>query len=146
MSSSGKTVNETASQPWGMCGAKNGRSKARWSALNIAAMVFSFIFFWPLGLVVLFWILGGRDANELPSAIRQHWRKFRGTETRFGSHSDNVVFNDFQQTQFDRINEIKHEIKERAERFKEFKADAQRRADQDEFNRFMSTSPNTFNQ
>jgi len=41
----------------------------------------------------------------------------------------------------DRINEIKHEIKMRSERFKEFRNDAQRRADKEEFDRFMSNTP-----
>ena len=51
------------------------------------------------------------------------------------------MFNEFQQTQYDRINEIKHEIKTRSERFNEFRSDAKRRADKEEFDRFMANSP-----
>ena len=54
---------------------------------------------------------------------------------------DNVVFNEYQQTQYDRIREIKEEIKSRANRFSEFRMDAKRRADQEEFNRFMASGP-----
>jgi len=113
-------------------------SKANWSGFNIAAMVVSFVFFWPIGLLVLFWILSGREARELPAAIADKWRGFRAGS---GEGSSNVVFNDFQQTQYDRINEIKHEIKQRAERFNAFREDVKRRADQEEFNRFMADSP-----
>lgn len=139
-SSSATSVNQSGNRPWGPCGGGHAR-KANWSSFNIAAMVLSFVFFWPLGLVVLFWILSGRDAKELPGALKQKWRDFTGRSGGFGHSTNNSVFNDFQQTQYDRINEIKHEIKTRSERFKEFRADAQRRADQEEFNQFMANSP-----
>ncbi len=77
----------------------------------------------------------------MPSAVKQKWHELRGGAHGFSDHSGNSVFNDFQQTQYDRINEIKHEIKTRSERFKEYRNDAQRRADQEEFNRFMANTP-----
>ena len=112
--------------------------RGRWTGFNIAAMVVGFVFFWPVGLVVLYWILKGRDARDLPAAIRDQWRMFRG-----GSYnrSDNVVFNEYQQTQYDRTKEIKDEIDSRARRFTQFRDDAQRRKDEEEFNRFMASSP-----
>lgn len=146
MSSSSETkVNQSNHRSWGPCRTRNGQ-KGHWSGFNIAAMVLSFVFFWPIGLVVLFWILSGRDAQELPGFIKAKWQELRAGTEGFSDRSGNVVFNDFQQTQYDRINEIKHEIKMRADRFKEFKGDAQRRADQDEFNRFMANSPGTASQ
>lgn len=141
-SSSGTTVNQSNSGSWGPCRNRHAR-KGNWSSFNIAAMVLSFVFFWPLGLVVLFWILAGRNVKDLPGAIKAKWHDFTGGSYSFGEKSGNSVFNDFQQTQYDRISEIKHEIKTRAERFKEFKMDAQRRADQDEFNQFMANSPSS---
>lgn len=65
-------------------------------------------------------------------------RKKSGNES---SESDNSLFNEFQQTQYDRIREIKEEIKDRSNRFNEYRADAKRRADEEEFNNFMSSSP-----
>jgi len=107
-------------------------------------MVLGFVFFWPIGLLILFWILSGRNVQTLPGAIRQqwshfsdHWSGFSGDNVRSG----NVVFNDFQSTQHDRIREIKEEIKVRSQRFNAFRADAKRRADEEEFNRFMSSAP-----
>ncbi|OED38594.1 hypothetical protein AB833_18855 [Chromatiales bacterium (ex Bugula neritina AB1)] len=100
-------------------------------------MVVGFVLFWPFGLVVLYWILKGRDVRDLPYAIREQWSRMSGCGSR-RSGSGNVVFNDFQQTQYDRISEIKAEIKDRSRRFAEFQSDAKRRADEDEFDRFMA--------
>ena len=112
--------------------------RGRWTGFNIASMVVGFVFFWPVGLVVLYWILKGRDARDLPAAVREQWSQFRGGSY---SRSDNIVFNEYQQTQYDRIREIKDEIDSRAKNFAEFRNDAQRRKDEEEFNRFMSSSP-----
>jgi len=112
--------------------------RGRWTGLNIGAMVAGFVFFWPLGLVVLYWILKGRDVRDLPAAMREKWVQFRGGSY---SHSDNVMFNEYQQTQYDRIKEIQDEIDARAKRFSEFRAEARRREDEEEFNRFMASSP-----
>lgn len=121
----------------GRYGAELGR-KGNWTGYNIAAMVVGFVFFWPLGLVILYWIIRGRDVRDLPSAAREKWSEFFG---RSGRRSGNIVFEEYQQTQYDRIREIKEEIHERSRRFADFRHDAQRRADQEEFNQFMSSSP-----
>ena len=122
---------------WSRHGGNWGGS-ARWSGINIAAMVVGFVFFWPVGLVVLYWIMTGRDVQDLPGAVREQWnRMFNGSKAP-QAHSDNVVFNDYQQTQYDRIREIKEEINSRAQRFNEYRMDARRRADQEEFDRFMA--------
>lgn len=125
----------------GMC-----QSKGKWSPFNIVAMVLGFIVFWPIGLLLLFWILSGRDVRNLPAVIQRKWRAFsqqrRRTSTDDGS--DNTVFNAYQQTQWDRIREIKGEIRERSKRFMDFRADAKRRTDEQEFSEFrefMSRQP-----
>jgi hypothetical protein len=115
-----------------------------WSLFNIAAMVIGFALFWPIGLLILYWILKGRSVKELPQMIREKWSAATGKEHRNGGYaasSDNVVFDEFQQTQYDRIREIKDEIKERSRRFAEFRSRARRRADEAEFNEFMSEAP-----
>ena len=120
-------------------------SRGNWSGFNIAAMVVGFVLFWPIGLLILYWIARGRSVKDLPAGIRRQWSKFSG-QWQHGDgvgagSSENVVFNEFQQTQYDRIREIKDEIKERSRRFAEFRANAKRRADEEEFNRFMDEVP-----
>jgi len=112
--------------------------RGSWTGINIAAMVLGFVFFWPVGLVILYWILKGRDVRALPGAIRGQWVQMRGGSY---SGSSNVVFNEYQQTQYDRIKEIKDEIDSRSKRFAEFRMQAKRREDEDEFSRFMSSAP-----
>lgn len=120
-----------------------GGCKGHWSGTNIAAMVVSFVLFWPVGLVVLFWILKGRNVKDLPAAIADKWRDLSGQWGSDRVSSGNSVFNEFQQTQYDRIREIKDEIKERSSRFNDFRADAKRRADEEEFRQFMASSPSS---
>ncbi len=138
-SSNANTVGHQGFKKWSKCGGPLGKS-ARWSGINIAAMVIGFVFFWPVGLVVLFWIMSGRQVQELPGAIREQWMSLFGKGDAVDA-VDNVVFNEYQQTQYDRIREIKEEIKSQASRFSDFRTEAKRRADQEEFNQFMARGP-----
>ena len=125
------------------CRHKCNVRQSNWSALNIFVMVFAFIVAWPIGLFILFWICTGRDVSELFGMAKSFWDKNFGSEQQFvaPTDTDNVVFNEYQQTQYDRINELKEEIKVRANRFYEYRSDAKRRADEEEFKNFMSNGP-----
>lgn len=128
------TVEKTNARNW-----RDRRCSGHWTGMNIAAMVVAFVFFWPLGLVILYWTLKGRNVKDLPAAIKEKVAMLTGG---WGTHaSSNVVFDEYQQTQYDRIREIKKEIKERSDRFNEFRADVKRRADQKEFDDFMASTP-----
>lgn len=122
-------------------GQRSLRGRGNWSGLNILAMVIGFIVFWPLGLFMIYWILSGRNAVELPGVARRLWAKMTGKWDFTEDTESNVVFNEYQQTQYDRIHEIKQEIKARSRRFHEFKADVKRRKDQEEFDHFMASNP-----
>ncbi|MCB1755746.1 MAG: DUF2852 domain-containing protein [Gammaproteobacteria bacterium] len=116
--------------------------RGHWSAANIFAMVVGFMLFPPLGLGILFWTLAGYPIQDLPGAVRSKWEQYKpGGHSEPRVHSDNVVFREYQQTQYDRIHEIKEEIRNRAERFHAWRANARRRADQEEFDSFMSSNP-----
>ncbi len=138
----------SAGKAWS-CG--NGRPSyrdrsSRWSGTNIAVMVIGFIVFWPIGLALLAWIMSGRDVRDLPATIKMLWNQYfggMGKEARVMSGSDNIVFNEYQQTQYDRISEIKNEIRERSRRFRDFSMQAKRRADQEEFDQFMANAPDS---
>jgi hypothetical protein len=130
------TVEKSEARSW-----RDRRCGGHWTGLNIAAMVIGFVFFWPIGLLILYWTLKGRNVKELPGAIRDRVGAFTSGLNHDGHGSGNVVFNEFQQTQYDRIREIKAEIRERSDRFSEFRAQAKRRADQEEFEQFMASSP-----
>lgn len=143
-SSNGSTDNQAKHRSRGHGCGEPGQC-GHWSGINIAAMVLGFVIFWPLGLFVLFWIISGRSVKDLPRTGRRLWSKMTGFWLDDGvpdrSDSDNAVFNEYQQTQYDRIREIKEEIKARARRFQEYRAKAKRRVDEEEFNEFMSNTP-----
>jgi hypothetical protein len=148
-SASNSTVNHSSRYDSHQHSRRSGRgccARGNWSWLNIAAMVLGFVFFWPAGLAILFWILSGRNVKDIPEAVQSKWSGMIGGvfgATRNGPHSnsENSVFDEFQQTQYDRISEIKEEIKTRARRFRDFRFDARRRAEEKEFSDFMSRSP-----
>ena len=119
-------------------------TKGNWSGINIAAMVIGFIVFWPIGLLILYWNIKGRNVKDLPAAIQQKWSamvngSWSPSKGSDGMSSENTVFDEYQQTQYDRIVEIKEEIKNRARSFKDFRSDSKRRADDAEFKEFMSS-------
>jgi len=81
--------------------------KGHWSAANIATMVLGFIIFPVLGLIVLVWTILGNPIQELPKWLRKKWNQIRNSRSTTEKwDSDNIVFNEFQQTQFDRIKAI----------------------------------------
>ena len=138
------TEYSSSNQSQGCCFRINARpgGGGHWSGANIVAMVLGFIIFAPLGFAVLLWTLLGHPIQELPGWVREKWSQlFRGRHAGSCSDSDNSVFNEYQQTQFDRIREIREEIRHRADAFRQYRADAKRRKDRQEFDDFMSSRP-----
>lgn len=145
MASSSSTVEHSPGRNsagcWSRSGSRSGKC-GNWSGFNIAAMVIGFVLFWPLGLIALVWISLGRSIKELPGVVSDLVAKIRSVFQMGGEATSNTVFNDYQETQYDRIREIKEEIKRRADRFNTFKSEARRKADEEEFRRFMDEYPN----
>ena len=138
-SSNNSTINDSGqfrSSRKGCC------TKGNWSGMNIAVMVIGFVLFWPVGLLILYWNITGRNLKDLPGAAQDKWNSlFNGSWSRSKTEvtkGENSLFDEFQQTQYDRITEIKEEIKNRARSFKDYRSDAKRRADEAEFKEFMS--------
>jgi len=143
----GSTIDAPTAKKGGRKGCGN---RANWSFANTAAMILGFVFFWPIGLFLLCWNISGNDIRDLPSTLKNSWQRVRGDfdginpfESEKGDLTDNVVFNEYQQTQLDRIREIRTEIRGRKARFYAFREDAKRRADEEEFSRFMAAAPIT---
>ena len=140
-SSSNPTSNDSGQFSQGRVGCC---AKGNWSGINIAAMVIGFVVFWPLGLLILYWNIKGRNVQDLPRAIQQKWNamvngRWSPNMASDGITGENTVFDEYQQTQYDRIVEIKEEIKNRARSFKDFRSNAKRREDEAEFEEFMSS-------
>ena len=140
-SSNNSTINDSGQYRHASKGCCN---KGNWSVLNIVAMVTGFIIFWPLGLLILYWNIKGRNVKDLPRAVQQKWTamvngSWSPSKNAENSNGENTVFDEYQQTQYDRIVEIKDEIKNRARSFRDFRSNAKRRKDEAEFQEFMSS-------
>lgn len=145
-SSSNSSYTQSSNRLWSKCRQHGGKKCGNWSGINITAMIIGFVVFWPVGLLIMFSNMSGRDVKDLPQEIRGKWSSLTANWSRNESfsrsdYSDNDVFNEYQQTQYDRIHEIKEEIKARSRSFREFRENLRRRANEDEFNRFMSGNP-----
>ena len=140
-SSNNSTINDSGQYRYSR---KGCCTKGNWSGFNIAVMVIGFVLFWPVGLLILYWNITGRNLKDLPGAVQEKWSAMFNGSWSSSKGNDNMkgvnsIFDEFQQTQYDRITEIKDEIKNRARSFKDFRSNAKRRADEAEFKEFMSS-------
>ncbi len=106
-------------------------------------MVIGFIFFWPLGLAMLAYIIWG---DRIPE-VRQHFEnakrdwshEFRGCGRRSHaySRSGNVAFDEYRQREMKRLEEERRKLDDDLREFESFMRDLRRARDQEEFDRFM---------
>lgn len=101
----------------------------------IAIMVLSFIFFWPLGLVVLFYLIGSGKMHAWKHERRAHWghRHGFGCGARWRAHqsSGNSAFDAYRDETLKRLEEEQKAFGEFLERLRKAK-------DKSEFDQFMA--------
>lgn len=110
-----------------------------WTPLTVFLMVIGFMVAWPLGLLMLAYILWGdripefrRDGQTV--RFRTHMRR-RG----FGhAYSGNVAFNEYRDRELHRLEEERRRLDEELRDFEGFVRNLRRAKDQEEFDRFMS--------
>jgi hypothetical protein len=104
-----------------------------WTPLNIALMVLGFIIFWPLGLVMLAYILwGDRLQGELDGIRRQF------SFPRHGRGTGNTAFDAYRGRELGRLEAERRRLDEERREFSEFLRNLRRAKDQEEFDRFMA--------
>jgi Protein of unknown function (DUF2852) len=117
--------------------------------LTILLMVLGFIFFWPLGLVMLAYMLWGHRFHELGGRMegyRQGWsREFacgrhRSTSSR-GFSSGNLAFDEYRDRELQRLEEERRRLDAERREFEGFMRNLRRAKDQEEFDRFMRDRP-----
>ena len=123
--------------------------KPQWSPLTIALMVLGFITFWPLGLLVLGYILWGEKFGGSAEKAQRYFDKGRSwcSSTKrhgFGGHryastsSGNAAFDDYRSEQLKRLDEERRRLDEEVEAFHEYMANLRKAKDREEFDRFMN--------
>jgi hypothetical protein len=119
--------------------------KPGWSPLTIALMVIGFITFWPLGLLVLAYIIWGEkfggSADRAQGWVNKQkaWcgnQKFRHG---FGSQSTsgNAAFDEYRDEQLKRLDEERRRLDEEVNGFNEYMRNLRMARDREEFDRFM---------
>ena len=112
-----------------------------WTPLTIALMVIGFAVAWPLGLLMLAYILWG---NRVPD-VRRHFdsakrgwsRDFRGCGPRGYQRSGNTAFDDYREKELRRLDEERRKLDDERREFEAYVLDLRRARDQEEFDRYM---------
>ncbi len=98
------------------------RGKGAW----IAAMVLSFILFWPIGLALLAYMIWSKRMFNAPCARRSHSRKM----SRGFKSSGNTAFDSYKEDMLKRLEDEQRAFEEFLERLRDAK-------DKSEFDQFM---------
>jgi hypothetical protein len=120
--------------------------KPGWSPLTIALMVLGFIVFWPLGLLMLGYILWGEkfggSADKAQGWINKQkaWCGNQKSRHGFGfqSQSGNAAFDDYRAEQLRRLDEERRRLDEEVNSFHEYMRNLRMARDREEFDRYMA--------
>ena len=123
--------------------------KPSWSPLTIALMVMGFIFFWPVGLAVLAYIIWGEKFGGSTEKAQRYWNKgasFVRSNTKaagfgrpdFAATSGNAAFDEYRAEQLRRLEEERARLDAEIDAFHEYMANLNKAKDREEFDRFMN--------
>ncbi len=112
-----------------------------WTPATIALMVLGFIFFWPLGLAMLAYILWG---DRLEGAAGEFRRAADGIFAGCRRHAPpartgNVAFDEWRDKELERLAEERRKLDAMREEFDEYVRELRRARDREEFERFMNS-------
>ncbi|WP_148213148.1 DUF2852 domain-containing protein [Methylocella silvestris] len=127
---------------------------AGWKPLEIAAMVFGFALYWPLGVAVIgfkFWQKRSGYQGDLFSFGREKWEsasnwRFSGSARGFAERgwrsagfgsSGNRAFDEWRDGELARLEEERRKLVAAEREFTEFMETLRRARDREEFDRFM---------
>ncbi len=112
-----------------------------WTPATIGLMVLGFMFFWPLGLAMLAYIVWGDRLDGLKQDIGRSTddltKQFR-CKTKTTHRTGNVAFDDWREAELERLAEERRKLDEMRAEFDEYSRELRRAKDQEDFDRFMS--------
>lgn len=129
-------------------------AKSSWKASNVALMILGFIFFWPLGLAMLAYIIWGEEMREMFRDIKSRVdHEFKGSKCRhrrdrglsssgFG-RTGNAAFDDYRKAELERLEEERRKLEAEKAEFEDFLVELRRAKDKEEFDRFMAARHNS---
>ena len=123
--------------------------KSSWKAPNVLLMILGFIFFWPLGLAMLAYIIWGEEMREMfkdfKSRVNTEFGESRCSQRRSHgfSKTGNVAFDDYRKAELERLEEERRKLEAEKAEFEEFLVELRRVKDKEEFDRFMAARHNS---
>jgi hypothetical protein len=123
--------------------------KPQWSPVTIALMVLGFIVFWPLGLLVLGYIMWGEKFGGTPEKAQAYWNKgcsfVSANKARHWNNrsytmnsSGNAAFDEYRAEQLKRLEEERARLDAEIDAFHDYMANLNKAKDREEFDRFMN--------
>ncbi len=124
-------------------------AKSSWKGSHVALMILGFIFFWPLGLAVLAYMIWGDEMREIFKDFKTRIdREFKGSgcSRRHRSYgfekTGNMAFDEYRKAELERLEEERRKLEAEKAEFEEFLAELNRAKDKEEFDRFMAARHN----
>lgn len=126
-----------------------GVRKRRWSALEIAIVIGSFLVFWPLGVLAIILKVTKGELWAGASEAVPPWQNFKGPSGfEFGKpwkahwkdvqSSGNAAFDEYRKQQLEKLEAERRKLDEERKAFAEHLDKLRRAKDQEEFDRFMA--------
>jgi len=112
-----------------------------WTPLTIILMVVGFIIYWPVGLVVLAYILAGDRIPEVKRFFadgqgkKGWWRESRSGSKGY-SRTGNAAFDEYREREMKRLEEERKKLDEELRAFEAYMHDLRMARDREEFDRF----------
>lgn len=113
-----------------------------WTPLTVFLMVVGFLVAWPLGLLMLAYILWGDRIPEFKRSgdtfrARHGFQRYAGAGA-----SGNAAFDDYRQRELQRLEAERRRLDEERREFEAYVWNLRRAKDQEEFDRFMAQRRN----
>lgn len=117
-----------------------GPLRPAWTPLTITLMILGFVFFWPLGLAMIAYILWGDRLHRAFDTVGDDLRRGASTmRAEFGGgRTGNSAFDDYRDRELKRLEEERHRLDEMRAEFDDFLANLRRARDREEFDQFMA--------
>lgn len=110
----------------------------RWWTLGpvgFVAMILGFVFFWPVGLAILFYNLWNRKGQRMP--IFQTMERYFENASFMRQGTGNMAFDEWRAAELERIEKERQRLADAEREFAAFSDELRRAKDREEFERFM---------
>ncbi|MTI18524.1 DUF2852 domain-containing protein [Rhodobacteraceae bacterium RKSG542] len=115
--------------------------RPEWNPVMIGLMILGFIIAWPLGLLVIAYIIWGDQFPAFKQDVKRCWKDSPFSEsttyTRSG-RTGNAAFDDYREQELERLEEERKKLDAMREDFDKYMKELRRARDKEEFDRFMA--------